>query len=46
MVVEVLHPHDPRADTALEEIAGEYERRFRQDAVLHVRAAAEARFFE
>jgi hypothetical protein len=45
-VVEILHPSDPRADAALEEIAGEYKRRFRQEAVLRVRAAAEARFFE
>jgi len=46
IVVEVLHPADPRADAALEEIAGEYKRRFRQEAVLRVRAPAEARFFE
>jgi hypothetical protein len=46
MVVEVLHPPDSRADAALEEIAREYRRRFRQDAVLHVRTPAEARFLE
>lgn len=46
IVVEVLHPPGAQADAALEEIAREYRRRFRQDAVLHVRTAAEARFFE
>lgn len=46
IVVEILHPADPRADGALEEIAGEYKRRFRQEAVLRVRAPADTRFFE
>jgi hypothetical protein len=43
MVVEILHPAGPRADTSLAEITQEYRRRFRQDAVL--RAIAPARGF-
>ena len=46
IVVEILHPADPRADAALEEIAGEYKRRFRQESVLRVRAPAQARLFD
>jgi hypothetical protein len=46
VVVEILHSASPDADAAIEEIAGEYRRRFRQEAVMRVRAPADARFFE
>jgi len=46
MVVEVIHPPSPEADAAIAEIANEYRRRFRQDAVLRVTAGARVRFFE
>jgi hypothetical protein len=34
MVLEVLRPDDSAAERAVREIADEYKRRFRQDAVL------------
>jgi hypothetical protein len=46
VVVEILHPADGRSDAALEEIAAEYKRRFRQEAVMRVRAPAVVEFFE
>jgi hypothetical protein len=38
MVIEVVHPRDPRHDRALREIADAYRTRFRQEAVLRVTA--------
>lgn len=35
-VLEVVHPAGPAAEADLREIAGEYKRRFRQEAVLRV----------
>lgn len=46
MVIEVLHPPGGEADAAIAEIAQEYRRRFRQDAVLRVTEDAHVRFFE
>jgi hypothetical protein len=46
MVIEVLHPADAEADAAIAEIANEYRRRFRQEAVLRVTVEAEMRLFE
>jgi Protein of unknown function (DUF3574) len=46
VVVEILHPADGRSDAALEEIAAEYKRRFRQESVMRVRAPAVVEFFE
>ena len=46
MVIEVLHPPGAEADTAIAEIANEYRRRFRQEAVLRVTVEAEMRLFE
>lgn len=44
-VVEVFHPADPAADAALNEIATEYRRRFRQEVVLMVRGPVRVEFF-
>ena len=41
MVIEIVHPRNPAADQAVEEIASEYRRRFRQEAVLRVSAPVE-----
>ncbi|HSJ09235.1 MAG TPA: DUF3574 domain-containing protein [Longimicrobiales bacterium] len=38
-VLEITHPGGAAAERALQEIAAEYKRRFRQVAVLHTRAA-------
>ena len=46
MVIEVLHPPGAEADVAIAEIANEYRRRFRQEAVLRVTVEAEMRLFE
>jgi hypothetical protein len=46
MVLEVLHPSDVTADVAIVEIAEEYRRRFRQEAVLRVTEEARVRVFE
>ena len=46
MVIEVLHPPGAEADAAIAEIANEYRRRFRQEAVLRVTVEAEMRLFE
>lgn len=46
IVLEILHPPSSEADAALEAIASEYRRRFRQESVLRVRAPADARFLE
>lgn len=45
-IVELLHPFSAEADAAVEEIAGEYKRRFRQEAVMRVRAPADVEFHE
>jgi hypothetical protein len=45
-VVEIDHPRSAAADAALDEIAAEYKRRFRQEAVMRVRTRAEVRFHE
>jgi hypothetical protein len=45
-VLEVYHPAGARADAALDEIAAEYKRRFRQESVMRVRAVADVRFQE
>jgi hypothetical protein len=45
-VVELMHPASAQADAAVEAIAAEYKRRFRQEAVMRVRVPADVRFFE
>lgn len=45
-VLELYHPPGAEADRAVEEIAAEYRRRFRQEAVMRVRVPAEVRFHE
>jgi hypothetical protein len=45
-VVEVIHPASPAVDAALGEIADEYKRRFRQDAVLRITTPVRVRFYE
>jgi hypothetical protein len=45
-VVEITHPVSAAADAALDEIAVEYKRRFRQEAVMRVRTPAQVRFHE
>ncbi len=46
MVLEVLHPRDAAIDTALEQIAREYKRRFRQEAVMRATTPAVTRFYD
>jgi len=46
MVVEVIHPSSTAVDAALREIADEYKRRFRQDAVLRITTPVRMRFYE
>jgi hypothetical protein len=46
LIVEVLHPPGPAHDRAVAEIAEEYRRRFRQEAVLRVTTEARSRLFE
>lgn len=46
MVIEVLYPHGSEAEASIAEIAEEYRRRFRQDAVLRVTEDARVWFFE
>jgi hypothetical protein len=38
MVIEIVHPRDPAADRAMQEIADAYRTRFQQQAVLRVTA--------
>lgn len=45
-MVELMHPASAEADAAVEAIAAEYKRRFRQEAVMRVRVPADVRFFE
>jgi hypothetical protein len=40
LVLELLHPYGRRFDDDVREIAEEYRRRFRQEAVLRVRLPA------
>lgn len=46
MVIEVIYPSGAAADAAIVEIAEEYRRRFRQEAVLRVTEDARVRVFE
>lgn len=46
LIVEVLHPPGAAHDRAVAEIAEEYRRRFRQEAVLRVTMDARSRLFE
>lgn len=46
MVVEVIHAASPQVDAALRDIADEYKRRFRQDAVLRITTPVRMRFYE
>lgn len=46
VVIEVMHPAGPAADDDLREIADEYKRRFRQEAVLRVTVPVRMRFYE
>lgn len=43
-VLEIFHPAGGEADAALDEIAAEYRRRFRQESVMRVRAPADVWF--
>ncbi|HUP59623.1 MAG TPA: DUF3574 domain-containing protein [Thermoanaerobaculia bacterium] len=44
MVIEILHPFDRELDRKIAEIADEYRRRFRQDAVMRVTMPARMEF--
>jgi hypothetical protein len=44
MVLEILHPLDERLGNAVKEIANEYQRRFKQEAVLRVMMPARMEF--
>ena len=46
LVVEILHPAGPRADSSLAAIAREYRRRFHQGAVLRVTTPALGLLYE
>lgn len=46
VVVEVVHPTGPAAEADLREIADEYKRRFRQEAVLRVTMPVHTRMYE
>ncbi|HEX9936937.1 MAG TPA: DUF3574 domain-containing protein [Longimicrobium sp.] len=46
VVIEVVHPAGPAADAELREIADEYKRRFRQEAVLRVTVPVRMRVYE
>ena len=43
--IEILHPGTPKDNAAIGEIATEYKRRFRQEAVLRVSARSVMRFY-
>ena len=45
LVLELVHPKEERLDAAVRDIAEEYRRRFRQEAVLRVTLPAEVHFF-
>src|SRR5260370_1822813 len=42
--LSVTHPPDPKVDAAIRVIIDTYKRRFRQEAVLHIRQHVEAHF--
>ncbi|HET7234085.1 MAG TPA: DUF3574 domain-containing protein [Longimicrobium sp.] len=46
VVIEVVHPAGPSAEGDLREIADEYKRRFRQEAVLRVTLPVHMRLYE
>ena len=46
MIIEVVHPIDLRFDRFIAEIAEEYRRRFRQEAVLRVTLPARMELFD
>jgi len=46
VVIEIVHPAGPAAEADLREIADEYKRRFRQEAVLRVTVPAHTRMYE
>ena len=46
MVIEILHSYEARHEEAVAEIADEYRRRFRQEAVLRVMMPARMEFVE
>jgi hypothetical protein len=46
VVVEIVHPTGPAAEADLREIADEYKRRFRQEAVLRVTVPVHVRTYE
>lgn len=46
MVIEILHPMDAALDQRMVEIADEYRRRFRQEAVLRVSEPARMEFID
>ena len=43
-VIEITHPDDPKLDASIRAIADAYKKRFRQEAVLHIRERVEAHF--
>ena len=45
-IIEILHPFSSQFDTLIDEIAEEYKRRFRQEAVLRVTMPARMEFVE
>jgi hypothetical protein len=45
-VLEIVHPAGPAADADLREVAEEYKRRFRQEAVMRITLPARQRFYE
>ena len=46
VVIEIFHPASAGIDSALDAVAIEYRRRFRQDAVLRVTSPVRTRFYE
>jgi hypothetical protein len=46
MVIEILRPYDEKLERAVAEIAEEYRRRFRQEAVMRVMMPARMEFVE
>lgn len=43
-VVLLIHPDSPQSDRAISEIIATYRKRFRQEAILHVRSPAQISF--
>ena len=46
MVIEILHPRDPKTDAMIEQIADAYRTKFHQTSVLRVRMPARMEFIE